>query len=542
VLAVVRKPLPSLAITILAAAAAAQERDARLTIEREIVLRTGASRCVVWSRDGRLVASGGECGDVRIVDAATSAVVREVLVAPQPIDEVSFSPDATSLAVCFGGSARLVDVASGAAVPIAVPGISAFAWSGTGEFFAVVGSEGSLVLHRTHDRARLLSMLLPKGTESIAFSPDDLRIAAGTRHGNVLCVVSRVTGAVVQPFATPLPDELIGTTNGEGDERPRLRWTKRAAAATPEPAAAERLVPQLVHRARPRAAAFAGKGQYVAIVDGGEAPQLLDVATGAARVLPDAARGVPVQYGASDHLALWRRASAPESWARDRLRLELWSLGANDAALASVRDVPAGAVDEALPHLDPSGRFAATAQNVFELRGADAVVWGVAVRDPLPAPDGMRAAAVATWATAGPSTARCEVQVLRCDGTVETKRRLDERAVMAAWSPDGARLALLTTTGLHVLDPATLADVSVHPGAWSQAAFVDAERVLLLHTESSAKANAKPSTLTLLDLVRGAEVARAEVADATRILAVSDDGSRAVLAHHDRATVIRLPK
>lgn len=534
----VRSLRPLLAIVVVAACVAAPDAPRQLTIERELILRDGQSTALAWSHDGKWIASGGACGDVLVVDAATGRTQHEWLASKGPIDQVAFAPNASTLAiVAADGVLSFLEVASGAVRRAPVAPIRAFAWSHGGDLFAIVDDTGGLAVHRTNDLARVRTTTIPNGSATccVAFSPDDLRIAVRDRDGSTR-VVSRVTGVLIHTL--PLEDEVLQTTAGPEGGRPTLVWKRITMGPSPAPPAPPRT---LLHRGKPRAAAITSNGRHIALVAGGDAPFVFDIDSGARIVLPESVRGVPVAYGGGTELALWQRAQQPESWRTPLFRLRQWALDAEEAHRSRVvadLDLPDLTQHPAAPwpSLSVNGRFAGTDRDVFEWRDGKAIAWDlgyVAGRDLVPAPDGTRAAAIGRHGDRWPRNA-WDVQLLRRSGEVLTSQVREEAVLHAAWSLDSKRLALLTKSGLHLLDPTTLASSRMLPGTWSQFSWVDAERVLLVGSDRGVSGS------TLLQVDRGEVLAQMVLPDVAELLCTQTDGTRAVFALHDRAIVVRI--
>jgi len=153
----------------------------------------GGVLAVAWQPGGKLVASAGQDGEVRLVDARTRES-RLLLKAPGWSERLAFAPQGKLLAVGSGRTLRVYgNDGSERAAPSQQPGaINAMAWRPKGLELATLGNGGAR-LHRlvapTAD-----GMLVAPGTVEYAhpgacltasWSPDGRVLASGLQEGSV---------------------------------------------------------------------------------------------------------------------------------------------------------------------------------------------------------------------------------------------------------------------------------------------------------------------------------------------------------------------
>jgi WD40 repeat protein len=136
-----------------------------------------------WSRDGRTFAIGGFDGNVSVWQERGGIFGRRLhtISSPSPVTALSF--DRTTLLIGSGTHVRLVDLATGRAKTIALPGgVLAAVLDPTGQVFAVATRLGksttaSILSART---GRVIRRLPEDGIRSFAFSPDGRLLASGS--------------------------------------------------------------------------------------------------------------------------------------------------------------------------------------------------------------------------------------------------------------------------------------------------------------------------------------------------------------------------
>lgn len=205
-----RSPCPhpshrvALLAATLAAAAAAQEPPPSLSLERELFQVGGRSHALGWSPDGRWLASGGDRGDLAVLDAASGRVRHLLEASDHWIGAVRFSPDGALLAAA-GRDVTVWRLLDGTCLgQIASNSPKALDWSRDGRFLALVRSNGEAIAVAAADLAPAQSFALPDDTaaDAVAFSPDGSKLAVGKRSGKTF-VFAAATGELLAAHEQP---------------------------------------------------------------------------------------------------------------------------------------------------------------------------------------------------------------------------------------------------------------------------------------------------------------------------------------------------
>jgi WD40 repeat protein len=145
----------------------------------------GASAVLAYSPDGRLLASGGHYGILRLWDAVTGKEVRRLNIREQQVNALAFSPDGTKLAaVGAEGRLALFEVGDGREVNtwgVSAKTLLAVAFSPDGKHLAVAGTDGVILLvdWQSGKRAGQLEGHSLR-VSALAFTPDGKALASAS--------------------------------------------------------------------------------------------------------------------------------------------------------------------------------------------------------------------------------------------------------------------------------------------------------------------------------------------------------------------------
>jgi len=228
--------LPFAFVGLLCGSIAAQKPAAPLTIERELFQVGGASHSLRYSPDGTLLASGGDRGEVVVLDATTGAVRNVFEASDHWVGGLRFSPSGDRLAV-VGRTLTLWDLATGKQLAVAnSASAQSLDWSRDGKLLAAVASNGEAVLLDAKDLSLVHSLPLdgPTSVDSIAIDATCSKVAVGKRSGETF-VFSVATGELLDKLKQP--DWVHGLRWLDDGRLLRLGWkgTLRGYAETDQP-------------------------------------------------------------------------------------------------------------------------------------------------------------------------------------------------------------------------------------------------------------------------------------------------------------------
>jgi len=154
---------------------------------RAIGRHEGGVLAVAWQAGGRLFASSGQDGLVRLWDALTLQST-PLSSGKQWSERLAFSDNGRLLAVATGRSLAIFDAQGAPQAALAAHGavIAAIAWRPRSNEIAALGN-GGMQLHRLAPSAATRRYPWPGACLTASWSPDGRVLAAGMQDGNVHC-------------------------------------------------------------------------------------------------------------------------------------------------------------------------------------------------------------------------------------------------------------------------------------------------------------------------------------------------------------------
>ena len=162
------------------------------TTYQEVALltaHTSAVKCLAFSPDGHILASGGEDGTILLWHRSTGA--QKVLTgSTKSVSNLVFSPDGQTLANGSGGTIRFWDTITGeqkAALTGLPEHISNLSFSPDGKTIVSVTWGSEICISDTFTGKPKKTFKVPNTDSvfSVAFSPDGQIVAIGSRDGNI---------------------------------------------------------------------------------------------------------------------------------------------------------------------------------------------------------------------------------------------------------------------------------------------------------------------------------------------------------------------
>lgn len=139
---------------------------------------------VAWSPDGKQVAGAGSDGSVAILDAISGKLLKTLSDQTGAVEGVAWSPDSKLLvAGSQTGTAEVWDVASGKSLTTYkghTDSLERLAWSPDGVRIATAGYDGTVQVWQAKTGHHLLTYKQGAPVWSVAWSPDSKKIVSGT--------------------------------------------------------------------------------------------------------------------------------------------------------------------------------------------------------------------------------------------------------------------------------------------------------------------------------------------------------------------------
>jgi WD40 repeat protein/serine/threonine protein kinase len=176
-------------------------------------------RSVAWSPDGRFLASGSDDNTVRIWDAANGQLLRTLTGHESWINHVKWSPDGRYvISASHDGTLRIWEVSTGEVIRTMyhTPAASSVAWSHDGSYI-VSGSDGALRLRHAGTGKLLHRLIGHTGwVGDVMWSPDDRYIVSASAD-NTVRMWDAATGAMLRVLSGHT--EYVNTTVWSPDGR-----------------------------------------------------------------------------------------------------------------------------------------------------------------------------------------------------------------------------------------------------------------------------------------------------------------------------------
>ena len=237
--------------------------------------------------DGRQVLACTLDGTVRLWDARTGALTRELLPPGEEIADCLLSPDGQTVATVAGPVVTLWGLATGGA-PLTLTHdgpVNALDFSPDGRRVVTASADGTVAVWRTQDGAPQGPVLRQDGAVlGVAFNPDGGLLLTRTDDG-----VARLWDARTgQPQGEPMGlGDPLTVANFSADGRRVLLGSRNGVARVWDAGTGQAITPQLLHEHGVTAARFSPDGQWVITATGAFGER------GAARVW-DATSGRPL--------------------------------------------------------------------------------------------------------------------------------------------------------------------------------------------------------------------------------------------------------